>query len=88
VNFRNQLWETYVQKDTNLLTIADRIWQAPQRLNLSSEYSGVDNMIAISNQLEKLSMSIKVQVKLQASRLKALNVLNLQLKLGREIIDF
>jgi hypothetical protein len=54
------------------------IWPASQLLILTSGHLGVDDMIAINNQLKKLSMSIKV---LQASRLKALNVL----KLSREI---
>ena len=67
----NQLWDTWAAQDAELRVLAQRIWHVAQQSDFSTGYTGVDNMLAINDNLP-----LSVKVKVQVQRLKALNDLD------------
>jgi hypothetical protein len=72
VSSKNPIWETYVQQGTELRAVAHRNWKASQKLGKPCGYTGVEDMITITN---NLSIPPKVVLRLQAMRMTFLKAL-------------
>ena len=66
ISSENQLWVTWAEQDADLRVLAQNIWHDAQRLQISTGYSGVAEMIAIDDRLP-LKVKVKIQVQTKES---------------------